>query len=61
VKVYDTTYLESESTGQPVSAFRRRVLILLWSCAVSGAGAVLVFVVMHIAPAAGAAGGCGGG
>jgi hypothetical protein len=34
--------------------------VLLWSWLLIGAG-VVVFVVLHVVPAAGAAGGCGGG
>jgi hypothetical protein len=46
----------------PPSSWRRRVWrSLLWTAIVVGGGAVVIFVLLHVAPATGAAGGCGGG
>ncbi len=61
MQIFDTTFLDAEGLPPPVSFRRRALRVLLWSGAVSGGGAVLVVVFLHLAPVAGAAGGCGGG
>jgi hypothetical protein len=39
----------------------RRLRHVVWWCVAIGSGVILAFLVAHIVPAAGAAGGCGGG
>lgn len=57
--MFGTTALESEGIP-PRSAFRRSIRIVAWALGIAGGLAVLLFLVLHVVPAAGAAGGCGG-
>ena len=60
MKVFDTSFLDSEATQAPPKA-RRWIWLSLYAIAIVGGGAFLLFVILHVVPAAGAAGGCGGG
>lgn len=60
MEVFDTSFLEPEGTQAPRRT-RRWILVSAWASAMIGAGAVLLLIALHVAPAAGAAGGCGGG
>ena len=59
--VYDTSFLESEGIHAPKNGQWVWVSISLWAGAITGAVALFLFIGTHVAPAAGAAGGCGGG
>ncbi len=48
----------TEHDGRRGRRLSRRVF--LWSWVLIGVAAVVVFVALHVVPAAGAAGGCGG-
>jgi hypothetical protein len=58
---FDPSYLNLEGVEPPPSPKRRIFGIVLWVGALSGGLAILVFMALHLAPAVGAAGGCGGG
>ena len=59
MQAFDTSALESEGIPSR-SAFRRGIRIAAWALVVACGLAVLLFLVLHVVPAAGAAGGCGG-
>jgi hypothetical protein len=60
MQVFDTSFLDSDANQAPEPR-RRRIWLSLWALAIVGAGAFFLFIAAHIASAAGAAGGCGGG
>jgi hypothetical protein len=59
--VLDPPQLRSEGLQIPEPGKGRLRKLILWTCLVLGSGGGIVFVALHIVPAAGAAGGCGGG
>jgi hypothetical protein len=60
MQVFDPSFLDSDANQSPESP-RRWIWVSLWAIAIVGAGGFFLFIALHIAPAAGAAGGCGGG
>jgi drug/metabolite transporter (DMT)-like permease len=60
MKVFDTSFLDSEANQAPPKA-RRWIWLSLCAVAMTGAGAFFLFIALHVVSAAGAAGGCGGG
>jgi hypothetical protein len=60
MKVFDTSFLDSEANQAPPKA-RRWIWWSLYAIAIVGAGAFFLFIALHVVQAAGAAGGCGGG
>jgi hypothetical protein len=60
MEVFDTSFLDSDANQAPKSP-RRWIWLSLYGIVTIGAGAFFLFIALHIAPAAGAAGGCGGG
>lgn len=57
----DSPELHTEAFPPPPGLLARSWRVLLWCVLVLGVGAALLFVLLHIAPTPGAAGGCGGG
>jgi hypothetical protein len=60
MEVFDTSFLDSDA-NQPPKSQRRWIWLSVYGIVIVGASAVFLFITLHVAPAAGAAGGCGGG
>ncbi len=60
MREYGTPEWALEGLGAPPRRRHRWMWILVWAVAMVGGIGALVFLVLHAAPAVGAAGGCGG-